>query len=294
MLLSIILINYKKPELTIACINSLMNKLEKEFSGNLMEIVIVDNASNDHSLKRLKSEIKSKKYINVKLIESENNNGFGKGCNIGAEVSRGKYLLFLNNDTMVKDRGLLDMVNYLEKNSEVAILGGQLKNVDGSLQPSAGGFYNLGKAIMLLLGLQKYGLLDKSPDKISNVDWVKGAVLMIKKEVFVKLGGFDANIFMYIEDMELCYRAKQLGYKIVFYPAVNITHEEYGSTNRAFAITNIYKNLLYFYRKHKSYAEYFILKVLLVAKAVILIVIGSLFGNSYLKNTYKQALAAIK
>lgn len=294
MLLSVILINYKKPELTIACMSSLVNKLDKEFSEDLIELLIVDNASNDDSLKRLKSEIISKKYKNAKLIESENNYGFAKGCNIGARASRGKFLLFLNNDTVVKDRGLLDMVNYLEENSDVAILGGQLKNVNGSLQPSTGDFYNLGKAVMLLLGLQKYGLLDKSPDKISNVDWVKGAILMIKKEIFTKLGGFDENIFMYIEDMELCYRAKKLGYKIVFYPAVNITHEEYGSTNRSFAIANIYKNLLYFYKKHKSYTEYFILKVLLVVKAVILIIIGSLFGNSYLKNTYKQALAAIK
>ncbi|OGH11666.1 MAG: hypothetical protein A3B38_03040 [Candidatus Levybacteria bacterium RIFCSPLOWO2_01_FULL_36_13] len=294
MLLSIVLINYKKYNLTISCLNSLITNFKKEFSENIFEVIIVDNASNDGSLKVLNSEVKDKKYNNVRIIENKKNDGFGKGCNIGVSCSSGKFLLFLNNDTVVNDRGILDMVTYIEQSPSVAILGGQLKNIDGSLQPSSGSFYTLAKAIMLLLGLQKYRLLDKSPDKISEVDWVKGGLLMIRKEIFNLLNGFDENMFMYIEDMELCYRAKKMGYKTFFFPDLNILHKEYGTTNRTFAIVNIYKNLLYFYKKHRSYLEFFILKTVLITKAIILILIGYIVGNSYLKNTYKEALSVIK
>ena len=294
MLLSIVLINYKKYNLTISCLSSLITNFKKEFSENIFEVIIVDNASNDGSLKVLNSEVKDKKYNNVRIIENKKNDGFGKGCNIGVSCSSGKFLLFLNNDTVVNDRGILDMVTYIEQSPSVAILGGQLKNIDGSLQPSSGSFYTLAKAIMLLLGLQKYRLLDKSPDKISEVDWVKGGLLMIRKEIFNLLNGFDENMFMYIEDMELCYRAKKMGYKTFFFPDLNILHKEYGTTNRTFAIVNIYKNLLYFYKKHRSYLEFFILKTVLITKAIILILIGYIVGNSYLKNTYKEALSVIK
>ncbi|PIZ97399.1 MAG: hypothetical protein COX78_04595, partial [Candidatus Levybacteria bacterium CG_4_10_14_0_2_um_filter_35_8] len=170
---------------------------------------------------------------------------------------------------------------------------GQLRNTDGSFQVSVGSFYSLGKAILLLLGMQRFGVVDKNPVIIKQVEWVKGGLLMIKKEVFEDLNGFDENIFMYTEDMELCYRAKLKGYKTYFYPNVTVLHAEHGSTCRTFAIVNIYKNLLYFYKKHKSYAEYMILKIILIIKAVFLSIVGKLIGSSYLLKTYKEALRSI-
>lgn len=294
MLISVITLNYKKENLTLACIESLHTQFKEEFEKDLVELIIVDNASGGDGVKILQNEVSKKKYKNIHLIESNENRGFGKGCNLGASRAKGEYLLFLNNDTVVKDSGILKMAKYLEVNKNIAILGGQLRNVDGSLQPSAGAFYTLLKAIMLLLGMQKFGLLDKSPKEISKVDWVKGGLLMIRKNIFEKLKGFDENIFMYTEDMELCYRAKLKGFETFFYPNTYVLHAEHGSTNRTFAIVNIYKNLLYFYKKHRNFLEYLILKTLLISKAYLLIIIGVLTSNKYLKETYREALAGIK
>jgi len=141
--------------------------------------------------------------------------------------------------------------------------------------------------------MQRFGVVDKNPVIIKQVEWVKGGLLMIKKEVFEDLNGFDENIFMYTEDMELCYRANLRGFKTYFYPDVAVLHAEHGSTSRTFAIVNIYKNLLYFYKKHRSYAEYLILKIILTIKAVFLIIVGKLIGSSYLLKTYKEALRSI-
>ncbi len=292
MLISIITLNYKKKELTLSCLKSLYDQFRDELEKNLMEVIVVDNASGKEA-DEIKKEVESKKYKNSKVIENDQNYGFGKGCNIGAKGAEGEYLLFLNNDTVVKDKSLLEMVNYLNKNQEVSILGGQLKNMDESLQVSSGSFYNLFSATMLLAGLQRLGMVDKSPREIKKVDWVKGGLFMIRRDVFEKLNGFDENIFMYTEDMELCFRAKQKGFLTYFYPFTNVLHEEHGSTNRTFAIVNIYKNLLYFYKKHKSYPEYLILKVLLFTKAYVLILVGILLNNNYLKDTYKQAVKGI-
>lgn len=290
MLLSIVTLNYKKPDLTLACMASLYEQFHEDFEANLMELIIVDNDSQDNSVERLHDVIKKEKYKNVQVIANRENGGFGKGNNIGANAAEGEYILLLNNDTLVKDKGIRDMAEYMNKNEKVAILGGQLRNSDGTLQASVGKFYTLFYAFLLLLGMQKFGLLDRSPDEITEVDWVKGGLMMIRGDVFQKLSGFDEKIFMYTEDMELCYRAKQAGYKIMFYPNVMVTHAEHGSTNRSFAIVHIYKGLLYFYKKHKSYGEYLVLKVMLFGKAIAAIVFGSITGNEYLVKTYKLAI----
>lgn len=290
MILSIVTLNYKKKDLTATCIDSLHKQYAQQIANNELEILVVDNASGDDSVPYLKDFVKNNKYKNTHIIAHTENAGFGKGCNIGARASKGNYLLFLNNDTLVKDSGLWDMVEYLNEHQEVSILGGQLTNSDGTLQSSAGKFYTLGNAFLLLLGFQKYGILDISPHEISRVDWVKGALLMIRSQVFRKLGGFDENIFMYTEDMELCYRAKLAGYAVYFYPQIKVEHIDQGSSNRTFAIINIYKNLLYFYKKHRSKNEYRILKMMLRAKALTLIQVGKLTKNEYLTHTYEEAL----
>lgn len=290
MLLSIITLNYKKPDLTLACLDSLYGQFGEEFQSGKMEVIVVDNDSQDDSVEKLQSAIKKEEYKNVRFMESGENGGFAKGNNLGAKSAKGDFLLFLNNDTLAKDKGLLKMAEYLSENEEIAILGGQLHNADGSLQASTGKFYTLVNAFLLLLGMQKFGLLDKSPSVLSEVDWVKGGLLMIRKDAFESLKGFDEKIFMYTEDMELCYRAKQMGKKILFYPNVKVIHAEHGSANRSFAIVHIYKGLLYFYKKHRSKLEYQILKTLLLAKANVAIIVGSMTGNQSLVKTYKEAI----
>ncbi len=289
MQLSIITLNFRKPLLTLACIASLYKTYSKEFAEDKFEVIIVDNFSQDNSVEVIKAELKKKNYKNCHLLENSKNAGFGAGNNFGVTKAKGEAVVFLNNDTEVKD-GLQEMLNFLMSHKEVTILGGQLKNDDGSLQNSSGKFYTLWNLALFLLGLQNFGLVDKSPAHIAEVDWVKGALLMIRREAFEVLEGFDEHIFMYLEDMELCFRARKKGYKVFFYPNVNIIHQDQGSSNRTFAIINIYKNMLYFYAKHKSSVEYILAKYMLLIKAYFVILVGMLLNKKELVSRYKAAI----
>ena len=117
--------------------------------------------------------------------------------------------------------------------------------------------------------------------------------MFVKKSVFDKVGGFDEKFFMYIEDMELCYRIRKEGLKILVTPQVKVTHLGQGSSNKTFAIVNIFKGLQYFYKKHRSTLEYRVVRLLLHIKAVSGIVIGRVTGNTYLYSTYSQALKVL-
>jgi GT2 family glycosyltransferase len=293
MVLSIVTLNYKKKELTVSCMESLYAQFQQEFMQDKIELIIVDNDSQDDSVDVFNQQITNKGYKNMQVIANDVNSGFGAGCNKGAAAAIGEYILFLNNDTVVRDKGIFEMAHYLATHAEVAILGGQLRNENGSLQVSTGNFYTLGNAFLLLIGGQRLGILDKSPKQIKKVDWVKGALMMIRKEVFKRLGGFDEKIFMYTEDMELCYRASSAGYAVFFYPKVTVLHKDHGSASKTFAIVNIYKNLLYFYQKHRSHNEYVIMKGMLITKAKLLILVGKLTKNANLMDTYQKALAAL-
>jgi len=288
-ILSIIILSYNTKDLTIQCAESVAKQYKKELEEKNLEIIVVDNNSKDDSVSQilnLKSEIS-----NLKVVLNKKNVGFARGCNIGAKAAEGKYILFLNSDTQVEDNGFLSMVEFLEKNPNVAILGGKLHSADGSAQPSCGKFYDLFNLVIMLLGLERLGFLRSSPNKIQKVDWVSGACMMVKGDVFKKLAGFDEKLFMYMEDMEICYRAKKLGFSTYFYPNLKLGHQSLGSSNRTFAIVNIYKGILHFYSKHRSYFEYMIAKTLLIAKAAILITIGVLTFNSTLRDRYKKAVS---
>jgi N-acetylglucosaminyl-diphospho-decaprenol L-rhamnosyltransferase len=284
--LSIIILSFNTKDLTLNCLNSIVDQYQKELSNNQFEIILVDNGSSDDSLEA----IKKLNIQNLKIIESKENLGFSKGCNLGAKNARGEYLLFLNSDTEIKDQGFVKMVEYLRKNEKVGILGAALRNEDGTAQASAGKFYNLFNLFLAMIGLERFGFLRESPDKIKQVDWVSGASLMIGKKIFEKVGGFAEELFMYAEDMELCYRVREKGFATYFYPEVTLFHKERGSSNRTFAILNIYKGILFFYKKHKPGWQYRIAKLILFTKALALVLLGKIINNKYLKETYSQAL----
>jgi GT2 family glycosyltransferase len=289
--LSIVTLSYNTKDLILASLRSIISQYGNKLENKEFEIIIVDNNSSDNSVKTLKNYISIIKCReSIKLIESKENLGFGKGCNLGAKNAKGEYILFLNSDTEVMDKGFLNMVNFMQEKS-VVVLGGKLENPDGSPQASAGKFYNLFNLFFMLLGFERLGFLRSSPNKISKVDWISGACMMVKREIFEKLSGFDEKLFMYVEDMEFCFRAQKSGYDTYFYPNIRIKHKSQGSSDRTFAIINIYKGILHFYLKHKSYPEYLIAKSLLVMKAKVLILAGFLTLNSELKDRYKKAIS---
>lgn len=286
--LSIIILNYKTKDLTTFCINSIVEQYKKELDENKFEIIIVDNNSEDGSFEALSKLIPEVK--NLKVIKAKENLGFGKGCNLGASKAKGEFLLFLNSDTEIKDQGFIKMINFFSKNKNIGILGGKLKNPNGTSQLSCGKFYSLFNLFLVLLGFNKLLNLRESPNSIKKVDWVSGACLMIRKEIFNKVNGFEKDFFMYIEDMELCFRVKKKGFLTYFYPNIMFFHKELGSSNKTFAIVNIYKGILIFYKKHKSKSEYLSAQFMLKAKALMLVVLGKIVNNKYLQDTYSQAL----
>jgi len=288
--LSIISLNYKKKDLTAVSMRSLYKYYKKEFDNGDFEYIVVDNDSKDGSLEFFRKEVK--KYNNFKIVASKKNAGYGAGNNLGAKYASGDFMLFLNNDTQVQNTAFVNMLEFLKSHKEADFLGGELVTFDGKPQVSTGSFYSPISLIFYMLGMQRFGFVDKNPTSIKRVDWIKGACFMVRRSVFEKLRGFDEQIFMYAEDMELCYRAWENGYGIWFYPGSKILHAEQGSSNRSFAIINIYKNLIYFYKKHRSKWEYVFVRFILQLKARILIVIGKICNNVYLQSTYEEALAS--
>lgn len=287
--LSIIILSYNTKDLTLRCIESIISQYKKDLEMKRIEIIVVDNNSSDDSVSAISGLLL--KNFSIKLILNKENAGFGKGCNIGAKAAEGKSILFLNSDTQVLDRGFMQMADFLENNKNIGVLGGKLINPDNTLQPSGGNFYNLWNLFLMLIGGERLGLVRRSAKKKERVDWVSGACMMIKRTLFNNLGGFDEYFFMYIEDMELCFRVRKMGLLTYFYPTIELKHKSLGSSNKTFAIINIYKGILHFYSKHKTYLEYLIAKSLLTLKAIILILVGLLTFNSELRNRYKGAIS---
>lgn len=292
--LSIIILSYNTKDLTIKCLESITSQYKKQLESGEFEVIIVDNNSADETVKAIsnrQSAISKKNAI--KVIVNKENFGFSKANNIGAEKAEGRYLFFLNSDTEVQGKGLLEMVSFLDENPNVGTLGARLKNIDGTDQKSAGKFYTIFNVLLMLTGFERLGFLRFSPKKVTKVDWVTGAAMMVRSKEFKEIGGFDGNIFMYTEDMELCFRIRKQGLQVVFYPDIKILHSERGSSNKTFAIVNIYKGLLYFYKKHKSYWQFTLVKLLLIIKAIFAILIGNLTGKINLSKTYQESLKNI-
>lgn len=286
--LSIIILNYKTQDLTILCLNSIISKFKKELELGRLEIIVVDNGSMDSSIAKISNSIKD--FKNISILENKENLGFAKGMNKASAIAKGKYLLFLNSDTEVLDKGFMEMIKFMDGNQKVGILGGKFTNKDGSPQPSCGKFYTLFNLFLMLICGERLGLLRESPVIIKKVDWISGGFMMIRQDIFKKLEGFDEHFFMYMEDMDICYRAGIKGWATYFYPKACVVHSGHGSSSRTFAIINIYKSISYFYKKHKSYWQYILARTLLTVKAIVAVFFGFLTNDSYLKNTYKSVI----
>lgn len=275
--LSIIVLSYNTKELLRSCLESIYKHVPQE----IFEVIVLDNASTDGSVEMVKKE-----FPTIHLIISEKNLGFAKGINTAAKDAKAKHLFFLNSDAVLQDDSVLKMLQVLDEEKNVGIVGGQLLHANRSPQRSFGKFYTLHNAIFMLTGGEKAELFLNKQKVKGKVDWVTGGFMMIKRNVFEELGGFDEDFFMYIEDMDLCYRARKKGYDTYFEPDSKAIHANQGSSNRSFAIKQIHKGLLLFYKKHRSFGEYLILKFIVFMKESLLRTVGRINKSSYLIETY--------
>jgi len=277
--ISIIIPSWNTKGLLRNCLKSL---------GSSYEIIVVDNGSTDGTLAMIEKE-----FPYVLLIKNKKNLGFGAANNQGMKKAKGDYLLLLNSDTIVKDKAPLLMAKYLKDHKEVGVVGCQLLNKDGSLQPSAGPFPGLKISLIMLFLEHWFGDLVRSSFKrTKEVDWVMGAAFMLKREVLKKVGFMDEGLFMYMDEVEYSFRIKKAGYKVVFYPQAQIIHLGAGSSKsgRKDPILNIYRGLIYLYKKHYPQWQLPILRLMLKLKAGLSYFLGLILNNNYLKTTYAQAL----
>jgi len=295
--LSIIIVNWNTTKLLIDCLKSLEFEIRNlKFE---VEVIVVDNGSTDNSVKEfenLKFDIENSfkiKNLKLKIIENESNLGFSKGNNLGVKESSGDFIMLLNSDTVVKEGAIEKLVNFLEENKNISIVGPRLLNQDGTKQANCGFFPDL-KVAFLMLFKEHFGGSDSvrfSPDESCRVDWLMGAAFVAKKEVFDKTGGLDEEIFMYMEEVEWFYRTKKQGFLAYFLKEAEIIHLGRGSSTsgKKEPIINIYKGLLHFFKKHRSKTEIIILILMLKLKALLTLIIGYLKKDAYLIETYGQA-----
>ena len=230
---SIILVNYKTSNLVSDVIKSIKEK-SHDFS---YEIIIVDNSENKFELDKLKAF--ENEFIHV--LDAKSNLGFGKANNLGATIAQGKYLYFLNTDTLLMNNSIFVLKDYLDKNPNVGIVGSNLYTRDGKPNHS---FWvkekNLKneKRMNSIISLVRNRIFKRridfnfsgSPKKIQG--YVCGASLMVRHDLFVTLDGFDKDIFMYAEESLLCYRLiHELNMEIYNVPDSKIIHFEGGSNS---------------------------------------------------------------
>ncbi|MGB9911191.1 MAG: glycosyltransferase family 2 protein [Microgenomates group bacterium] len=294
---SVIILSYNTKELLKNCLESLIKEGRKE--KLIEEIILVDNGSQDGSIEvmeNFKLKIANLPNFRVKIIKNKKNLGFGAGNNQGMRKAEGEYFLLLNSDTIIKNLAPLKMAEFMDKNPNIGVLGCRLLNPDGSWQPSCGYFPHLWVSFLMLFGEHWFGNLVRfSPKKTKEVDWVMGAAMMVRPEVLKDAGFMDEEIFMYMDEVEWCWRIKKAGWKIIFWPGAEIIHLGGGSSpsGRKWPIINIYRGLCYFYQKHKSQWQKNILKFMLKSKAWLAVILGKITKNKYLIETYEEALAVI-
>lgn len=205
-LVSVVLLNYNGKKYIKNCIESIKNQ-----KYNNIELIFVDNASTDDSVVGVEQL-----YPKIRLIKNDENFGSAKANNIGANFSKGEYLFFLNIDTKLDRDCINNLVKIYESDNEIGICGCRELSYDGEIEWNCG------------IGVDIFGYsLQGVPKRVFQAS---SSSLFIKKELFKKLNGFDNTYFMYKDDIDLCWRAQLLGYKIIGVPSSIVFHEWGGVT----------------------------------------------------------------
>ncbi len=226
-------------------------------SGLRVEVVVVDNASTDGS-----AEMVGERFPSVMLIQSGANLGFARGYNLAASKTAGRCLLMLNPDTQVRAGALVGLAEFLDSHPEAGAAGPRLLNPDGSLQfscrrfprPMAAVFRNtpLGKLIPGNRFTRDYLMADWDHHLVREVDWLSGAAICIRRQAWEQVGGFDEGFFMYAEDIDWCWRARQAGWRVCYVPQAVVVHKIGRSSDQrpVASVVQFHRSMVRFYRKH--------------------------------------------
>ena len=257
--LSIIIVNWNTSSILKDCLESLF----KQTYGISFEVIVVDNGSSDDSVLMVKNIFNS-----VILIQNRENRGFAAANNQGIRIAQGRYILFLNSDTIVLNGAIQRTLKYADLHDDIGVVGCRVLNSDGTLQPTC---FMYPSALNLLIattylnklfpksrlfGREKMTWWDRS--SVRDVDVVTGCFMLVRTEIVKLIGGFDEKYFLYGEETDFCFRAANIGKKLSFTPDAEIIHLGGGSSRhmKADMILQGRASLLLFIRQHKSLAEY--------------------------------------
>jgi len=281
--LSIIVLNYNGQ----FWLKKLLPTLKKNYmskSKYQVELIVVDNASSDESVKLMRRDFKW-----ATTIESGRNGGFAFGNNVAIKGNNARYVMLLNSDTEFLPSGqsnLDQIIDFMDQNTDVAMVSPRVELSDGSLDPASHrGEPTPWASLTYFLGLEKlfpkcklfagYHQSYKDLSTIHEVDACTGAAMIVRNSAIKKVGMLDELFFMYAEDLDWCKRFRDAGYRIVFYPRIKIIHHKYksgikSSNKKTASVTQqyFYKTMLQYYDKHykdkypkfiRSIVKYFVL-----------------------------------
>lgn len=226
-------------------------------SGLETEIILVDNASADGTVEMVRSE-----FRRVQVIANTDNRGFTVGNNQAFAEATGTYYFLLNPDAELIPGATRCLLEYMQANPRVGIVGPQLLNPDHSIQSSRRRFPTFSTALLESTRLQqwlpnnrfltRYYVLDTPDDLVQRVDWVVGAAMFARRQVYQEIGGLDERFFMYSEELDWCYRAKKSGWEVHYFPRAQVIHHEAKSSDQVGAVRDIYfhSSKVRFFRKY--------------------------------------------
>jgi GT2 family glycosyltransferase len=243
--LSIIVTNYKNPQLLKVCLDSIRSNV----NGIEYELIVVDGETQEDTEIMMREE-----YPDVVFFAFQENVGLQKLLKKGMEASSGKYLLILNGDIIVTPQSVNEMLSFIKSRPDVGMLGPKLLNFDGSLQYSCFRFYHpitiiyrrtfLGKLPFAKKHLDWFLMKDFDHNTTREVDWLMGSALMVSNEAIEKIGYTDPQFFMYMEDVDWCRRFWENGYKVIYYPKVEMHHYHGKGSAKGGAVRSLLLNRL--------------------------------------------------
>ncbi|NNM23254.1 MAG: glycosyltransferase family 2 protein [Flavobacteriaceae bacterium] len=261
---AVIIVNYNTSEYTLKCLDALEQHTTHSVN---FQVIVVDNASQNTEYQLLAREFPKKK--NYTLHRSDLNTGFGGGNMLGVPYAKASYLLFLNNDAFLLNDALSILKNYMDQHPTVGVSTAQNFDDDHQFVPSFDhnkGFRRLllGRGFLESTNPKKYPRRKEEYVHPINVDWVNGAFMFFRRDAFEKVGGFDTNIFLYFEEMDICQRLKNAGFTTVLVPAAKILHVQGVSIGKSKEINKeAYLSYLHVIKKNYGYLKYIFIKLYL-------------------------------
>lgn len=254
--LSVIIVNWNTRQLLLDCLHSLAAAAPQ----HQLEVIVVDNASHDDSVAAVHTA-----FPTVRVIENLANRGFAAANNQAIAQSRGRYVLLLNSDTVATPGALDDLVTFADAHPEVGVVGAQLLNADGTLQPSWAAFPSLRSELLGKNLRVRRPYAEHTAGAAYAVDWVGGAALLARRAAVAQAGLLDEHYFMYSEETDWCYRIKQCGWQICYLPTARVVHFG-GQSSRQASLrmkTELYRSKLRFFEQHYGAAQRALLLLLL-------------------------------